>query len=437
MPLTAAIAFLAFSHRQEVAPLPRKAWFGVAIAPADKSFKVTQVMAGGTADAAGLKVDDVLTSVDGVAIDKPQSLGQVVGPLDSGKSVKIEFVRGGKPQTVEVVAKPKLVDDGPGYKTTYDQVVSKGKRIRIFVTRPTTTETGKLPVLFLIQGIGYSSNEQPLTGGSPYAKICRAFSDKGWVTVRVDKPGLGDSEGGPADKVDFDFEVDAFRQALLKTKSYPFVDPDKVVIFGHSMGGCEGPLLASEIPVKGLAVYGTVIRTWQEYWMDAVRSQGSLSGANASDLDQAARDNIAALHLVFNEGLSPAEVKEKFPKWSAAVAGLLPDGEHFSGIGIAFWRGCFAQNYARYWEKLDTNVLSIYGACDFVAERVDHPLIAEVVNSKHPGRAQFVEIPNSDHAFRNVASKKESLEFWAKGGKDFNPAICDLLLKWAAESVAK
>lgn len=437
MPLAAAIAFLTLAHRQELAPLPRKAWFGAGIAAVDKAFKVTQVIAGGTAEAAGLKVDDVLTSVNGAPIDKPQSLGQVFGPLESGKSVKIEFVRAGKPQTAEVAAKPRLVDDGPGYKTTYDQVVSKGKRIRIFVTRPTTNEGAKHPVLFLIQGIGYVSNEQALTSGTPYARICRTFSDKGWVTVRVEKPGLGDSEGGPADKVDFDFEVDAFRQALLKTKSYPFVDPDKIVIFGHSMGGCEGPLLASEIPVKGLAVYGTVLRSWQEYWMDAVRSQGSLGGANASDLDQSARDNIAALHLIFNEGLTPAEVKEKYPRWTNAVAGLLPDGEHFSGVGIAFWRGCFAQNYARYWEKLDANVLSIYGACDFVAQRVDHPLIAEVVNSKHPGRAQFVEIPNSDHGFRNVASPKESFDFWTKGGKDFNPAICDVLIKWATELVAK
>jgi len=436
MLLTATIAYLALTQRQADAALPRKAWFGAGIVAAGKAFKVTQVAVGSTAEAVGLKVDDVLASVNGVPIDKPQAVAHVFGPLDSGTPVKIEFVRAGKPQTVEAVAKPKPVDDGPGYRTTYDQVVSKGKRIRIFVTRPTSADAGKLPVLFLIQGIGYSSNEQPLTGGSPYAKICRAFSNKGWVTVRVEKPGLGDSEGGPPDKVDFDFEVDAFRQALLKTKSYPFVDPDKVFIFGHSMGGCEGPLLASEIPVKGLAVYGTVIRTWQEYWMDAVRSQGSLSGTSAGDLDQAARDNIAALHLVFNEGLSPKEVKEKFPKWSAAVAGLLPDGEHFSGIGLPFWRGCFAQNYARFWEKLDTNVLSIYGSCDFVAERVDHPLIAEVVNSKHPNRAQFIEIPNSDHAFRNVATKKESLEFWSRGGKDFNPAICDVLLKWAAELLA-
>jgi len=78
---------------------------------------------------------------------------------------------------------------------TCDQVVSKGKRVRIFVIRPTAAGTGKLTALFLIQGFGCSGNQQPLTGGNSYAKICRAFSDKGWGTVRVEKPGLGNSKG--------------------------------------------------------------------------------------------------------------------------------------------------------------------------------------------------------------------------------------------------
>lgn len=416
---------------QTNAPLPRKPFFGAGLAAAEKGVKIVQVTADTTAEAAGLKPDDIVTALGDTAIDSPQALAKAIAAQTTGGKVKVVFTRGGQSQTKEVTVKPKPADNGPGYETIYDNVVSKGHRIRIFVTKPKTP--GKHPALFFIQGIGYVSNEQPLTSASGYGRICRAFSDKGYVTVRVEKPGLGDSEGGPADKVDWDMELDAFRQALLKTKTYDFVDPDKVVIFGHSMGGCQGPILAAEIPVKGLAVYGTVIRTWHEYVMDMYRHQSSLSGASASALDQVERNTVAALHLIFNEGLSLDEIKAKYPKWEAAARGLVPDGEHFSGIGLPFWRGCFAQNYAAFWEKLDTNVLSIYGACDFVAERVDHPMIAEVVNKVHPGKAKFVEIPNSDHAFRNVASLKESQEFWSRGGKEMNLAVCDVLTNWADE----
>ena len=39
-------------------------------------------------------------------------------------------------------------------------------------------------------------------------------------------------------------------------------------IFGHSMGGVFGPILASEIPIRGIAVYGTVAKTWTEYCLE-------------------------------------------------------------------------------------------------------------------------------------------------------------------------
>ncbi|CAN5504133.1 hypothetical protein BH11ARM1_BH11ARM1_03740 [soil metagenome] len=413
--------------------LPRRPFLGAGIAAGTGGVKITAVTPNTTASAAGLRLDDVVTSIAGQTTADPAALNLVLAKWKTGDKVKIEFVRAEKPQVVEVTVQPRPVDSGDNYTTIYDEVKSHGNRIRIIVTKPKAT--GKRPVLFLIQGIGYVSNEQPLTGGSGYPPILKAFSDKGYVTVRVEKPGLGDSEGGPADKVDFDTELDAFRQALLKTKTYDFVDPNNILIFGHSMGGCEGPMLAAEIPVKGIAVYGTVVRTWHEYLVEMMRSQSALGGANASDLDGLERNTIAALHLVFNERQSPADAKKNNPKWAAAIDGIFPDGEHFSGVGINFWQGCFAQNYAKAWETLDSNVLSLYGECDFVAEQVDHPMIAEIVNSKHPGKAKYVMVPNSDHAFRNVASKRESLEFWTKGGKAFNPAICDILTKWADEII--
>jgi pimeloyl-ACP methyl ester carboxylesterase len=427
--LLALVALSVACFAQSNEPLPRKPFFGVGMAADAKGIKVMAVTPGTTAAEAGLKVDDIVLSIDGVPVKAPPDFSKAAAGWKTGGKTKIEFLRGEQTQTVEVSVRPRPVDKGPNYETIYDQVLSKGNRIRMFVTKPNVP--GKRPVLFFIQGIGYVSNEQPLSGQGGYARICRTFSDKGYVTVRIDKPGLGDSDGGPAVKVDWDTELDAFRQALLKTKTYDFVDADNVFIFGHSMGGCQGPILASEIPVKGLAVYGTVIRTWHEYMVDMMRSQSALGGQDASALDQVARNNVAALHLIFNEGLTPAEAKAKSPKWAPAIDALLPDGETFSGIGLTFWRGCFAQNYAQYWEKLDTDVLSIYGASDFVAEQIDHPMIAEVVNRKHPGKAKFITIPNSDHGFRDVATLKESLQTWRTPGKAFNPAICDVLINWA------
>jgi hypothetical protein len=42
------------------------------------------------------------------------------------------------------------------------------------------------------------------------------FAKSDYVTVQVEKPGIGDSEGGPFADLDFATELDAYRQALLR-----------------------------------------------------------------------------------------------------------------------------------------------------------------------------------------------------------------------------
>lgn len=61
------------------------------------------------------------------------------------------------------------------------------------------------------------------------------------MTLRIEKPGVGDSEGGPFAELDFTTELDIYRQALKQLKEQPEVDAEHVFIFGHSMGGAFGP----------------------------------------------------------------------------------------------------------------------------------------------------------------------------------------------------
>ena len=66
------------------------------------------------------------------------------------------------------------------------------------------------------------------------------IAKSGYVTMRVEKPGVGDSEGGPFADLDYNTEIDIYRQALKQLKAQPEVDNDNVFICGHSMGGAVG-----------------------------------------------------------------------------------------------------------------------------------------------------------------------------------------------------
>src|SRR4030095_8807243 len=90
---------------------------------------------------------------------------------------------------------------------------------------------GGPPPRALMRGVGPATIDLPLAGPDPYSRILNDFAQRGWVTVRVDRPGIGDSEGGPFADVDFETDLDAFRRALSSVRAYSFVDPDDVFVF--------------------------------------------------------------------------------------------------------------------------------------------------------------------------------------------------------------
>jgi pimeloyl-ACP methyl ester carboxylesterase len=248
--------------------------------------------------------------------------------------------------------------------------------------------------------------------------------------MRVEKPGVGDSEGGPFATLDYTTELDIYRQALKQLKSLDYVDTDNVFIFGHSMGGAFGPMIACEIPVKGLAMYGIAARTWHEYLLDTLRYQTLLSGGSYSDIDDLVRKSSRVFELVFQDNLTPDQVKKAHPDLAATVDANFVGGL-FNAKASSFWSQLENTNFASYWAKCNAHVLAVHGASDFVSYEVDHRLVADIVNKVHPGWGKFVTAPSSDHLFSNWPTEAESLSHWPRG--DFNPAFIGILKSWITD----
>src|SRR5205814_1291137 len=237
-----------------------------------------------------------------------------------GQTVDVALSRAGRRIILPVTLQERPRDRGETFDVLYDHVVSGAARIRTIVTKP--HRPGRHPVLFLIQGLGGASIDAPLSGPEPYSRILNEFAKSDYVTVRVEKPGIGDSEGGPFADLDFQTELDAYRQALTEVRKYSFVDADKVFIFGHSMGGVFGPIIASEIPIKGIAVYGTVAKTLTEYFLENWRRQAVLAGNDPAHIDSTLRDLAVALHYLLMEQKAPDEILRVRPDLRSTLAKL-------------------------------------------------------------------------------------------------------------------
>ncbi|MCU0634993.1 MAG: alpha/beta fold hydrolase [Gemmatimonadaceae bacterium] len=424
-------------------PLPRRGALGTALTaltdssraalalPATESGAVvTTLTPGGTAATMGVRLGDVVLAVNGAPTRTPGEVVQALAPLRAGAPIELRTWSAKERVTRRGTLAPRPLERTERWETIAEEVGAPGSRQRVLITRPLTA--GRHPVLFVIGGIGAYTMDGPLAA-VPYGPIFRAFADAGWATVRVDKPGQGDSEGGPIGTLRFEQELAGYRAALTHLAKQPWADTTRVVLFGHSMGGSFAPILASELPmVRGVAVEATIGVTFAEYWLINLRRQLELGGTPAPQVDALLRDAARIMPLVMEEGQSPAAVAKAQPRLAASVAELFPDGQTLSGMGIDFFRELNARNIAEHWSRVSAKVLVMAGEADFVATRADHPRIAAIVNAAHPGRATYRLLERTDHSLNVQESEATAFANMGKPAP-FNPLILEVLGAWAKE----
>ena len=364
--------------------------------------------------------------VDGVTLNEPRELIDLLAPMRAGRNIAVTVQRDSRQVTLSLSLKERPRDRGVNFEVPYHHVVSGGSRIRTLVSRP--TKPGRHAVFFFIAGMGPVSIDEPLSGPSAESRIVGAFADGGYVTVRVEKPGVGDSEGGPYGDIDFETELDTYRQALRAITRYDFVDSDNVCVFGHSIGGVFAPVLAAEVPVKGVAVYGTMVKTFMEYMLENTRRQATLSGNDATAIDATLRDLAIVLHSLLVEHKNPKDIARMRPELGTVLSRFAP-GSRISGRTPQFWAQATNRNLPAHWAKGDASVLAIWGNGDFIATGVDHPLIADIVNKARAGKASSIVLDGVDHGFRRVASIEDAFRRWGTRG-EFDPQVVTTLMAW-------
>ena len=95
--------------------------------------------------------------------------------------------------TKEGTLAPMALEQQADYDIDYGSVDAGGSKCRVIVTRPRTA--GKHPAVLLLGGIGCYSLDGLLRGPEPrdsYGKILDVLTRAGYVTMRVEKSGMGD-----------------------------------------------------------------------------------------------------------------------------------------------------------------------------------------------------------------------------------------------------
>src|SRR5262249_38164584 len=210
---------------------------------------------------------------------------QTVKGLRAGDVAVVRLRRGESDLTKKVIVKPRPMEAAPDVNVFYQAISVDGSLRRVIVTAP--KETGRRPAILYLNGVGWFSQES-LDLSSPDANLLYGLTHAGFVTMRVEKTGMGDSQGPPCASAEADLqaEVRSYLAVLRARTQSSFFDPAQVFLIGVSLGGVGAPLVAQQEPVKGIVVVNTVAKPLFEYLLDTLRRQALLRRTPYDEVDR-------------------------------------------------------------------------------------------------------------------------------------------------------
>lgn len=365
--------------------LPRHGIVGLVVQGSPAT--VQAVVPGGPGDAAGIRAGDVIESLDGKPVESGDQFARAVGRHVAGETARVTVRRAADRLDLSAVLKPRPFETNPDAEVLYRSVDVRGARRRVIVTHP--HRPGRLPAVLLMQGLGcYSLDGTDRAGG--YGRVLSEFERRGFVTMRVEKTGEGDSDAPLCTDLSAtaDLEAAGWLAGLRALKTYDFVDPARVFVFAHSMGPVTGSLIAGEEPLRGWISVETIGTSWFEYDIERTRVQAALR-VKPDDVDREVRQYEPCSHRFFVEKMTPGELL-KTPECARVLNPL-------AGVPYTYMHSVADISLGRNWRGGDFPVLVVYGTASPVTTAHQSRYLVETINRWRPGRAQYIEIPGMRH----------------------------------------
>ena len=405
--------------------LPRRGMLGVVVAPrGGDPAVVTSVLEGSAAAAAGFREGDVLLSLDGAPVTGAQPFTRAISRHLGGDTVRIGVRRAAGELVLSAILQPRPLETSPHADIRYETLEVQGARRRAIVARP--HREGRMPAVLLMQGLGcYSIDNLPRQDG--YGRVLDEFAQRGFVTMRVEKTGEGDSEGIDCSdpRATPDLEAAGYLAALHALKTYDYVDPARIFVFAHSMGPVVGSLAIAREPVAGFIAVETVGTTWFEYDLERLRVQADLSGKTPEEVSEEERKWQVCSFRFYIEKQSPESL--------AGTPGCSDLTAPFGGAPYTYMQAVADIDLAKNWRTADFPVLVIYGTASPVTTAHQNRYLAEMINRMHPGRASYAEVPGMGHDLNRYRSQDEYEQRnreQTTGDHPFHTGLLDVIFPW-------
>lgn len=208
------------------------------------------------------------------------------------------------------------------------RIAANGFTLAGSVTRP-AKPARRMPAVVLIGGSGPADRDGLVAGIPVIGQMAKALADAGFLVVRYDKRGIGQSGGRPETATLADYADDARAAVNYLRRARQDVDDDRIAVVGHSEGAWVALQLgATTRDVKALVLVAGASGTGGSLVLE--QQQHLLEGLN---VPAAERKEKAALQAKINAAATGAGTWDDVPlslrqqadtPWFASFLGFDP-----------------------------------------------------------------------------------------------------------------
>ena len=341
-----------------------------------------------------------------------------------------------------VTFEPTPEDDAVGAGIEREVVfLSDGLSLTGTLRLPVATEPNYPAVLF-IHGSGpvdRDGNAIDLGTGNivmeidVYRQLAVALSDAGIASFRFDKRGVGDSEGDATLASRSDLLADA-RAAIEALRGQPEIDPNRIILIGHSEGSYLAPALAVEddAEIAGVVLLAGAARALDAITRWQVEALLRLQGIEGAALEAAlAQQDQYFVFVESSQGewsdYTIAELQADIPWLSEDAAAQLME----TPLALSWLREHYLSEPAEVMARLQVPVLIISGEKDLQVPSSEAGLLSELLEAAGNDDVTVYVFPDLNHLLRYHPEEPNLI--YRHISEPVDPRVVEAVQKWTVE----